>query len=684
MLVALVVFLALGSVDGGAAAQVVQAAARGQPALNAAGSASRGQGVMVRALRALAAAGEGLDTPPSGRPGGVPAWRLSTFDDRPQTGWKSVSGVLVPRRGGTGTEGAAAPSPASGGSSIDAPPEASMYLRLRFDVDEPTRVVSLELSVLYHDGFVAYLDGREIARRNVPGTGPAGASGGTRPRVPHGNEPEHVYIPIGTAGGGARLRARDNLLALRVIPAASRSASDVGAPLVEVGVAAFTSVRLVRGPYLVLAGDDALAVAWETDLPARGAVTLEAVAEPPSGRNGGGVPGAGGRGGASRAASSSSSSSSSSRPARPRVLRALVARLRQVVRLPALEPGRRYRYSVEVERPGADGSGPGRARAQAEATAVSAVTGGASEALRSAPAELSAPPPRRGPDRFVVYGDMRAPGHAAHAQVVAAILRERPTLVLNTGDLVAAGGEESAWQRYFEITRSLGEVAPVVPALGNHEAYLAGSARSWALFGLPSAGTDGVSGYASFDWGALHFVVLDTNHLDSRQTAWLVRDLAAARRKHPRAIFAVCHEGPWSSGPHGGSRAMERDLVPLLVAGGVSLLFAGHDHLYERGIGTVAGHPGVALPYVVTGGGGAPLYNPTCQTAGPSGSLPPPSSSPTLPTSLSVAPLPPCPSSVAIVRKAYHYLVVEVDDRAIHVCPRAPDGTLLEPCWSPP
>jgi len=97
------------------------------------------------------------------------------------------------------------------------------------------------------------------------------------------------------------------------------------------------------------------------------------------------------------------------------------------------------------------------------------------------------------------------------------------------------------------------------------------------------------------------------------------------------------------------------------VAGGVSLLFAGHDHLYERGIGTVAGHPGVALPYVVTGGGGAPLYNPTCQTAGPSGSLPPPSSSPTLPTSLSVAPLPPCPSSVAIVRKAYHYLVVEVD-----------------------
>jgi hypothetical protein len=531
-----------------------------------------------------------------------------------------------------------------------------LYLRLRFDVDAPERVVSLELSVLYKDGFVAYLDGREIARRNVPIAGPARASGGSRPRVPHGNEPEHIYIPIGIAGGGARLRARDNLLALRVIPAASRSASDVGAPLVEVGVAAFTSVRLVRGPYLVVAADDALAVAWETDLPARGAVTLEAVA------------GAAGGAGAGRASSSSSSPApspsppSSSRPARPRVLRAPVARLRQVVRLPALEPGRRYRYAVEVERPGAQ------------------ATGGGIEPIRSAPAELSAPPARRDPDRFVVYGDMRAPGHAVHAQVVAAILRERPTLVLNTGDLVAAGGDESAWQRYFEITRSLGEVAPVVPALGNHDAYLAGSAKSWALFGLPSAGTDGVSGYASFDWGALHIVVLDTNHMDPGQTAWLVRDLKAARRKHPRAIFAVCHEGPWSSGPHGGSRAMERDLVPLLVAGGVSLLFAGHDHLYERGIGTVAGHPDLALPYVVTGGGGAPLYNPTCQVVGPNGSTAPPSS----PTPPSAAPLPPCPPSVVTVRKAYHYLVVEVDDRAIHVCPRAPDGTALEPCWSLP
>jgi hypothetical protein len=39
---------------------------------------------------------------------------------------------------------------------------------------------------------------------------------------------------------------------------------------------------------------------------------------------------------------------------------------------------------------------------------------------------------------------------------------------------------------------------------------------------------------------------------------------------------------------------------------------------------------------------------------------------------------------VEIVRKAYHYIVVDVDADGVRVCPRAPDGTAIEPCWSPP
>lgn len=415
--------------------------------------------------------------------------------------------------------------------------------------------------------------------------------------------------------------------------------------------------RLIRGPYLLVVGDNALGVAWETDLPARGALSVELVPEP-----------------ITEPLPTKARASSPLVPARPpplppplsarppRVLRVPVPALRQVVRLPVLEAGRRYQYSVEVDAPSSGMRYPSGARDSSSGPGDS-----------SPPAQFEAPPRKDGPARFVVYGDMRAPGHAAHALVVAGILRERPGLVLNTGDLVAAGGDASAWQRYFEITKPLGATVPVVPALGNHESYLGGAARSWALFGLKSAGHAPGSGFASFDWGALHFVVLDTNALDGEQLAWLTRDLSAAAHHHPRAIFAICHEGPWSSGPHGGSSVVERDLVPILAAGGVTLLFAGHDHLYERGAGTVstgsaAGH---SLPYVVTGGGGAPLYNPTCEVAS------------TLSVAGSPSGLPPCPPSVAIIRKAYHYIVVDVDAQGVRVCPRAPDGTPIEPCWSP-
>ena len=49
----------------------------------------------------------------------------------------------------------------------------SVYLRKTFRVDDPARVTTLTLTVDYDDAFVAYLNGTEVARRNVAGTPPA-------------------------------------------------------------------------------------------------------------------------------------------------------------------------------------------------------------------------------------------------------------------------------------------------------------------------------------------------------------------------------------------------------------------------------------------------------------------------------------------------------------------------------
>ena len=269
------------------------------------------------------------------------------------------------------------------------------------------------------------------------------------------------------------------------------------------------------------------------------------------------------------------------------------------------------------------------------------------------------------PFRFAVYGDMRYPGHAAHRAVVEALVREAPSLVFNTGDLTDVGSEESNWQKYFEITAPMGAIAPVVPALGNHDTdrHGLGSPIAWSLFGVPAKGPPG---WTSLDLGGVHFVILSTNEMrNPAQRDWLREDLARARRHHARAIFAFCHESPWSHALHAGESIMVHDYAPILAAAHVDVLFSGHDHVYERGVGlTSAGK----LDYVVTGGGGAPLYNPTCRAA----SGPPPVGVP--------GPLPPCPPSVLVLTNTYHYVMVEVGPQTVTLCPKRPDGTAVEPC----
>src|SRR5206468_3261872 len=45
---------------------------------------------------------------------------------------------------------------------------ASAYIRLPFNVTDPAAFSSLTLRMKYDDGFVAYLNGTEVARRNAP------------------------------------------------------------------------------------------------------------------------------------------------------------------------------------------------------------------------------------------------------------------------------------------------------------------------------------------------------------------------------------------------------------------------------------------------------------------------------------------------------------------------------------
>ena len=214
------------------------------------------------------------------------------------------------------------------------------------------------------------------------------------------------------------------------------------------------------------------------------------------------------------------------------------------------------------------------------------------------PARSPAPySPPRAPFRFVVYGDCRT-GVDVHRKLVSGIVKATPDLIFQTGDLVPIGTDTDAWKEYDQITAPLAAVAPIYPARGNHD--LGGpdyEARVTAPF------TSGNKLYYSLDRAGCHFVILDNfSPLDpgSNQYVWLTHDLEN-RAKKGTPTFVFFHEPPYSIGAHGSNMEVRQTLCPMFEKHHVSAVFCGHDHIYYR-----TTRSGVL--YVVTGGGGAPLY----------------------------------------------------------------------------
>lgn len=197
---------------------------------------------------------------------------------------------------------------------------------------------------------------------------------------------------------------------------------------------------------------------------------------------------------------------------------------------------------------------------------------------------------------FVLYGDGRS-NHKVHARVVEQIVRRSPHFVLHSGDLVENGLSEPQWTTFFQTAAPLLRIAPFYPALGNHEL---GAPAYFDNFVLP-----GNERWYSFNYGAAHFVVLDSNtrwRADEEQLEWLRKDLAATSKPWK---FAVFHHPLYSTSLSESrlkdTEAMARLWEPIFEKGGLTAALAGHNHNYQR-----AEKNGIL--YITSGGGGAPLY----------------------------------------------------------------------------
>ncbi len=205
--------------------------------------------------------------------------------------------------------------------------------------------------------------------------------------------------------------------------------------------------------------------------------------------------------------------------------------------------------------------------------------------------------------RFAVYGDTRD-GHDVHRRIVEGVLSFHPALVLQTGDLVHHGNAADEWRIFDDITGDMRRQVPYYPARGNHDVAPEGYYEQRVTQPVLS----GNKLYYSFEKGNLHFVAIDTEQKvgpESEQGRWLEADLAQAQAAG-RFIVPFFHRVAFSIGRHAADSdvlARKSILPPLFKRHGVRLVFQGHDHVYYRTVRD-------GIIYVVTGGGGAPLYDP--------------------------------------------------------------------------
>ena len=118
-------------------------------------------------------------------------------------------------------------------------------------------------------------------------------------------------------------------------------------------------------------------------------------------------------------------------------------------------------------------------------------------------------------------------------------------------------------------------------ALGNHDNP---NQRFYKLFNMEGeryyAFEAAEGGMTKPTEAGVRFFALDTDYLDKPQLDWLEKALSSSSSGWKILFF---HHPLYSSGnTHGSALESRAILEPLFVKYGVSVVFSGHDHIYER------------------------------------------------------------------------------------------------------
>jgi predicted MPP superfamily phosphohydrolase len=185
-------------------------------------------------------------------------------------------------------------------------------------------------------------------------------------------------------------------------------------------------------------------------------------------------------------------------------------------------------------------------------------------------------PLRPGSVRFAAIGDMGT-GKPPQYELAARMETARKTFpfefVLTLGDNIYGGNGAGDFQNKFEVPYKplLDAGVKFYASLGNHDNP---SQRLYKPFNM------GGHQYYTYTKGNAQFFALDSNYMSPQQLAWLEKEL-----KQSDAQWKICyfHHPLYSSAAfHGSAVELRQVLEPLFLQYGVQVVFAGHEHVYER------------------------------------------------------------------------------------------------------
>ena len=188
-------------------------------------------------------------------------------------------------------------------------------------------------------------------------------------------------------------------------------------------------------------------------------------------------------------------------------------------------------------------------------------------------------PNRQGSLKFLVIGDF-GNGSREQMQLAEQMVKTRQTfpfeVAITVGDNIYGANNPQSLRQRFEIPYKplLDAGVKFYASLGNHDEREL--QRFYSLFNM--------GGEFYYTWKAPHedvrFFALESGYPTVQQIGWIERELQSSGEKWKIPYF---HHPLYSSGERHGSRDdLQKILEPIFVKNDVSVVFTGHDHVYER------------------------------------------------------------------------------------------------------